>query len=111
MSYIIGQPLKPLASNSGSLRVLLINSCVSRNTKALVSRVRNNRLNLMPKVAASILEAMDRVAKEAAETLGRLLNNNNNNNRLLEDDQGLFHKLEVIFRFMVHCPQHNTTEV
>ena len=55
----------------------------------------------MPKVAASILEAMDRVAKEAAETLGRLLNNNNNN-RLLEDDQGLFHKLEVIFRFLAH---------
>ena len=105
MSYIIGQPLKPLASNSGSLRVLLINSCVSRNTKALVSRVRNNRLNLMPKVAASILEAMDRVAKEAAETLGRLLNNNNNN-RLLEDDQGLFHKLEVIFRFLVHCTHY-----
>ena len=95
MSYITGQPLKPLASNSGSLRVLLINSCVSRNTKALISHVRANRINLMPKVAASILEAMDRVAKEAAETLGKLLNNNNNN-KIVEDDQQLFRKLEVI---------------
>ena len=101
MSYITGQPLQPLASNSGSLRVLLINSCVSRNTKALVSQVRANRVNLMPKVAASILEAMDRVAKDAAETLGRLLNNNNNNskngsNHLIEDDQQLYRKLEVL---------------
>ena len=48
----------------------------------------------MPKVAASILEAMDRVAKEAAETLGKLLNNNNNN-KIVEDDQQLFRKLEV----------------
>ena len=95
MSYITGQPLRPLAANSGSLRVLLINSCVSRNTKALVSHVRANRVNLMPKVAASILEAMDRVAKEAAETLGKLLNNNNNN-KIVEDDQQLFRKLEVI---------------
>ena len=95
MSYITGQPLRPLAANSGSLRVLLINSCVSRNTKALISHVRANRLNLMPKVAASILEAMDRVAKEATETLGKLLNNNNNN-KIVEDDQQLFRKLEVI---------------
>lgn len=91
MSYTTGQALRPFSSNSSSmLRVLLINSCVSRNTKALVAQVKENRVNLMPKVAASILESMDRVAREAAETLAKLLNNNNNLH-----DQGLFHKLEV----------------
>ena len=70
MAFTSGKPLRPLpATVSGSLRVLLINSCVSRNTKAMVSIVKENRHNLMPKVASSIFEAMDRVAKEAAETI------------------------------------------
>jgi mevalonate kinase len=151
MSYTTGKPLCPLGSSMdcGALRVLLINSCVSRNTKALVSKVshfsysavarallftfstvarsryckkncsikiwffykvREKRVNLMPKVAASILEAMDRVAREAAETIDKILNRNNNNeneneneeendNKVLSirhgHDQGLFIKLEV----------------
>ena len=101
MSYTTGQPLKPInnsssAGNSSCLRVLLINSCVSRNTKALISHVKENRINLMPKVTASILEAMDRVAREAAETVGKLLNNNNNSYSTRHShDQSLFHKLEV----------------
>ena len=50
----------------------------------------------MPKVTASILEAMDRVAREAAETVGKLLNNNNNSYGTRHShDQSLFHKLEV----------------
>ena len=101
MSYTTGQSLKPInnsssAGNSSCLRVLLINSCVSRNTKALISHVKENRINLMPKVTASILEAMDRVAREAAETVGKLLNNNNNSYSTRHShDQSLFHKLEV----------------
>jgi hypothetical protein len=73
-------------------------------------KVREKRVNLMPKVAASILEAMDRVAREAAETIDKILNRNNNNeneneneeendNKVLSirhgHDQGLFIKLEV----------------
>merc|ERR1712001_539704 len=101
MSYTTGQPLRPLpAAMNGSLRVLLINSCVSRNTKALIAHVKENRVNLMPKVAASILEAMERVAREAAETVSKLLNNNNNvhNSSIPRHghDQGLFHKLEEL---------------
>ena len=103
MSYTTGQALRPINNNASStagngscLRVLLINSCVSRNTKALVSHVKENRVNLMPKVTASILEAMDRVAKEAAETVGKLLNNNNNSYGTRHGhDQSHFHKLEV----------------
>ena len=50
----------------------------------------------MPKVTASILEAMDRVAREAADTVGKLLNNNNNSYSTRHShDQSLFHKLEV----------------
>ena len=50
----------------------------------------------MPKVTASILEAMDRVAREGAETVGKLLNNNNNSYSTRHShDQSLFHKLEV----------------
>ena len=50
----------------------------------------------MPKVTASILEAMDRVAREAADTVGKLLNNNNNSySPRHSHDQSLFHKLEV----------------
>ena len=96
MSYTTGQPLRPLCNSNGyssALRVLLINSCVSRNTKKLVAHVKENRVNLMPKVAASILEAMDRVAREAAETVAKLLNINNNSRH--GGDQGPFHKLEV----------------
>ena len=99
MSYTTGQALRPFnnaSSGNGCLRVLLINSCVSRNTKALVAQVKDNRVNLMPKVTASILEAMDRVAREAAETVGKLLNNNNNSYTTRHGpDQGLFHKMEV----------------
>ena len=53
MSYSTGQALQPLnnaTSGNGSLRVLLINSCVPRNTKALIAHVKENRINLMPKV-------------------------------------------------------------
>jgi len=104
MSYTTGQALRPINNNASSnagngscLRVLLINSCVSRNTKALVSQVKENRVNLMPKVTASILEAMDRVAKEAAETVGKLLNNNNNSYSTRHGhDQSHFHKLEEL---------------
>jgi len=102
MSYTTGQPLKPInnsssAGNSSCLRVLLINSCVSRNTKALIAHVKENRINLMPKVTASILEAMDRVAREAADTVGKLLNNNNNSYSTRHShDQSLFHKLEEL---------------
>lgn len=102
MAFTSGKPLRPLpATVSGSLRVLLINSCVSRNTKAMVSIVKENRHNLMPKVASSIFEAMDRVAKEAAETISKMSTNNNNNNNdkvILRHghDQGLFQKLEEL---------------
>jgi len=100
MSYSTGQALQPLnnaTSGNGSLRVLLINSCVPRNTKALIAHVKENRINLMPKVTASILEAMDRVARDAAETVGKLLNNNNNSYSTRHGhDQGYFHKLEEL---------------
>ena len=53
----------------------------------------------MPKVTASILEAMDRVAREAADTVGKLLNNNNNSYSTRHGhDQSLFHKLEVSWK-------------
>lgn len=100
MSYSTGQALQPLnnaTSGNGSLRVLLINSCVPRNTKALIAHVKENRVNLMPKVTASILEAMDRVARDAAETVGKLLNNNNNSYSTRHGhEQGYFHKLEEL---------------
>ena len=95
MSYTTGLPLRPLSSvsNTNALRVLLINSCVSRCTRSLVSHVKENRVTLMPKVTASILEAMDRVAKEAGETITKLLSVSNNNPQ--NTDKTLFHKLEV----------------
>ena len=106
MSYTTGQALRPInnasSGNGSCLRVLLINSCVSRNTKALIAHVKENRISLMPKVTASILEAMDRVAKEAAETVGKLLNNNNNGYSTRHGhDQSIFHKLEVSVPFRI----------
>ena len=98
-----GNPQGGSLSHNGSLRVLLINSCVSRNTKAMVSIVKD-RINLMPKISSSILESMDRVAKEAAETISKVSNTNNNNNNSSDKiirhghHQGLFQKLEVSMR-------------
>ena len=123
MCFTSGKPLRPLPApvtpapslpglpgsggplSSGSLRVLLINSCVSRNTKAMVSIVKD-RINLMPKISSSIFESMDRVAKEAAETISKVSNTNNNNNNSSDKiirhggghHQGLFQKLEVSMR-------------
>ena len=123
MCFTSGKPLRPLPApvsptpslpglpsngggcplSAGSLRVLLINSCVSRNTKAMVSIVKD-RINLMPKISSSILESMDRVAKEAAETISKVSNQNNNNNNSSDKiirhghHQGLFQKLEVSMR-------------
>lgn len=103
MSFTSGKPLRPLpATLSGSLRVLLINSCVPRNTKAMIAFVKENRINLMPKVSSSIFEAMDRVAKDAAETISKMSTNNNDaSDKMIltsrhEHDQGLFQKLEEL---------------
>ena len=64
----------------------------------------------MPKVSSSIFEAMDRVAKEAADTISKMSTNNNNDDASTDDnkvilasrthghDQGLFQKLEVSMR-------------
>merc|ERR1712008_674060 len=54
----------------------------------------------MPKISSSILESMDRVAKEAAETISKVSNQNNNNTTSSDKiirhghHQGLFQKLE-----------------
>lgn len=55
---------------------------VARNTKALVAKVGLERLNLLPKVTAHILEAMDRVSHECKDTFAAIVNNSNslNNN-------------------------------
>ena len=63
----------------------------------------------MPKVSSSIFEAMDRVAKEAADTISKMSTNNNDDastddnkvilaSRTHGHDQGLFQKLEVSMR-------------
>ena len=99
MSYTTGLPLRPLSSvsNTNCLRVLLINSCVSRCTRSLVAHVKENRVTLMPKYTATTLEAVDRVAKEAGETITKKLSDGNNNPQ--DSDKTLFHKLEVRLKF------------
>jgi len=94
--------------------IVKINFQVARNTKALVAKVGLERLNLLPKVTAHILEAMDRVSHECKDTFAAIVNNNNNsinNNgktttvtngcaKAVEDQEkhrSLFHKLEVNF--------------
>ena len=95
-------PLK--LSPMAPLRVLLINSKVSRNTKAQVLKVKENRINLLPKVTEHIMEALDMVAIECLNTLELLvdttskLNDNINYKDKKNDNETsrkLFHKLEV----------------
>lgn len=54
-----------------NLRILLINTRVSRNTKALVERVRS-KVYEFPKVTNCILEAMDKVSHHCLDTLTQL---------------------------------------
>ena len=85
------------------LRVLLINSKVSRNTKAQVLKVKTNRVNLLPKVTEHIMEALDMVAIDCLDTLGLLadttLKSDNRTNEEKKNDNEtamiLFSKLEV----------------
>ncbi|XP_040566493.1 mevalonate kinase isoform X1 [Lepeophtheirus salmonis] len=58
-------------SLKSKLRILLVDTKVSRNTKALVGTVRE-KVALLPKVTASILEAMERVSVESLENLKKM---------------------------------------
>ena len=61
LSYSHSAGMTPLDAPR-NLRILLINTRVSRNTKRLVERVRG-RANALPKVTERILDAMDQVMR------------------------------------------------
>ena len=64
LSYSHGSGSSPLPfPRSAGLRVLLINTRVSRNTRAQVDKVRA-MLARQPKLTGRILEAMDQVSKK-----------------------------------------------
>ena len=82
-----------------NLRILLINTRVSRNTKALVERVRTRAMAL-PKVMSRILEAMDSVSHVALDTLDAM-------RVALEDGDSaqvdsLFQVMEVRVNFIIY---------
>nr|ACO11406.1 Mevalonate kinase [Caligus rogercresseyi] len=69
------------------LRILLVDTKVSRNTKALVGTVRE-KIALLPKVTASLLEAMERVSLESLDNLKKI--------DLSEDKFKIYRKLEEL---------------
>ena len=54
-----------------SMRIILVNTRVSRNTRLMIGKVRE-RATLLPSVTESIMDAMDKVAKLCLETLDEL---------------------------------------
>ena len=53
------------------LRIILVNTKVSRDTRRMVGVVRE-RLRVMPQVTESILEAMDRIAQQCLDTFDEI---------------------------------------
>lgn len=70
LSYQSSLGMRPTKAPS-NLRILLINTRVSRNTKAMVERVRA-RACALPKITARILESMDLISISCLETLSKL---------------------------------------
>ncbi len=84
------------------LRILLINTRVSRDTKAMVERVRR-KFNKFPQITAKILDSMDLISESCLETLDKLRMTSDeslfaNLQGLVETNQGLLASLGVSHR-------------
>ena len=97
--YILTGALTPILS-SQSLRIMLVNTNIERNTKDLVTRVRE-KYELHPKIVKPILEAMDGISETCLATLEKIATavEIDKNYRTLEDlidvNQSLLHSLGV----------------
>lgn len=113
-----GEPVNVLPEMP-SLKILLVDSKISRNTKDQVKRVADLR-QLYPAIINPVLDSIDALSRTALKVIGRIRNNSDNDVALLRAYKRLLVSLSFYFNiilgtFILHrpfkIPMYNRLEI